>query len=301
MNKYEKGLVVEDNSPDEFGYYRTRPDDFKVGIPDTLNMRILLPIVFELLKSISYFGIVYFFTTYIWMDIGMDRKFIARIKTGLNFFYYFAILLGAVLSDQYFGNFKMIFFSSCLTVVGMILIGISTLETIKDSVKVPLFIVSMFLLFGIGSSFINPSIIAFSGNQVRKGYKPTKTDGVYIDSRATVERCYRYIYSASIVGGIVGTYIAPRIKNYDSPIINPLSSLAIMFVGIAAFISGYKIYYRNPITESSISKAYRCIKYALNNKKSSNSNWLDSSKSSKGGNYDDEFVDGLKRIKSMTT
>ncbi|OMJ19036.1 putative peptide transporter ptr2 [Smittium culicis] len=295
MSDNEKGVALQDNLIDEYGYMQEQPADFVGGIPERLNLSSIFIIVTELCERFAYYGVSMMFTQYLRSNLDLSKQSSVAINRGFTFFSYFTTLFGAFIADQYTGKFKAIAAFAAWYVIGMFLLAVSALSSLARSTQIALFIVSTYLFVGFGTGGIKSNVSSFVAEQIRIGYKATSTPGIYIDSRATVERSYRYFYMAINIGATSGMLICPAVAKSSGYFYAFLIPAILMVVGIIVFIPGNKRYVHKPITGSPFIKTYNCIRYALKNKSSTNEHWLDASKGIKGGEWDDNFVEGLKR------
>ncbi|OMJ22082.1 putative peptide transporter ptr2 [Smittium culicis] len=294
MEDYEKGHNISDGiSPD--GYIIDQPEDFIGGIPEPLRASAWFIIATELCERFTYYGASLMFTQYLRGQLNVSKVTSVAINRGFTFFCYFTTLFGAFTADQYLGKYKTIAMFASWYVIGTALLAVSALDSLNFSSRLPLFIVSTYLFIGFGTGGIKSNVSAFVAEQVKSGYKPTSIPGIYIDSRATIERCYRYFYMAINIGAFVGMLSCPQIAKNKSYFAAFLVPAIVMAVGVLVFIPGYKLYITKPIGGSPFIKVYRCMRYALKNKSPSNEHWLDGAKGLKDGEWDDKFVDGLKR------
>ncbi|OMJ16281.1 Solute carrier family 15 member 1, partial [Smittium culicis] len=195
MSDYEKGPAVSDEM-NEDGYLINQPEDFIGGVPEPLRASAWFIIATELCERFTYYGASLMFTQYLRNKLNVTKVDSVAINRGFQFFCYFTTLIGALVSDQYLGKFKTIALFACWYVIGAALLAVSALESLNFSSRLPLFIVSTYLFIGFGTGGIKSNVSAFVAEQVKTGYKPTSIPGIYIDSRATIERCYRYFYMA---------------------------------------------------------------------------------------------------------
>ncbi|OLY83498.1 Peptide transporter PTR2 [Smittium mucronatum] len=295
MVDLNKGPTVADSGINEHGYFLEQPADYIGGIPEPIHISAWLIIVTELCERFTYYGASLMFIQYLRLQLKLEKQSSIAIVKGFQFFCFFTTLFGAYVADQYLGKYKAITSFASWYLIGTALLAISALSTLKSFLHLPLFIVSSYLFIGVGTGGIKANVSAFAAEQVKIGYKPTSSPGIYIDSRSSVERCYRYFYTAINLGAFAGMLICPQVAknvNYFSAFLIPTVA---MTVGVLTFVPGYKLYVKKPIGDSPFNKVYRCMRHALKNKNPENQHWLDSSKGLKDGEWDDNFVDGLKR------
>ncbi|OLY79047.1 putative peptide transporter ptr2 [Smittium mucronatum] len=295
MADIEKFYDHPDALMNDDGYMQEQPADFIGGIPEPLRISAWLIISTELCERFTYYGASLMFAQYLKDQLKLKKTDQVSIIRGFTFFCYFTTLFGAFIADQFLGKYLTITAFASWYVIGTALLSISALTSIERSTRLALFIVSTYLFIGIGTGGIKSNVSAYVAEQVKTGYKPTKTPGIYIDSRATIERCYRYFYMAINVGAFAGMLLCPQLAknvNYFTAYVVPAG---VMAVGLIIFVPGYRYYVKKPIGHSPFVKVYRTIRYALRNKNPNNAHWLDSSKGLKDAEWDDKYVDGLKR------
>ncbi|PVU96715.1 hypothetical protein BB559_002276 [Furculomyces boomerangus] len=291
----EKGVVSSEGLVNEHGYFIEQPADFEFGIPESLSFSAWLVVATELCERFNFYGSSLMFTTYMREQLKVKKARSVSINRGFTFFAYFTTVLGAFISDQWLGKYKTITIFASWYVLGTVLLAISALKSFSHSTGLALFIVSTYLFIAFGTGGIKSNVSAFVAEQVKVGYRPTSTPGVYIDSRATTERAYRYFYWAINVGALVGMALTPSLSTKYSYFVAYLVPACVMVVGILVFVPGYKLYVKKKPSGSVFGKVYRCMKYARQNKNPENAHWLDSAKGLKDAEWDDAFVDGLKR------
>ncbi|PVU86383.1 hypothetical protein BB559_006532 [Furculomyces boomerangus] len=293
--KIEENIMPGDVHTNQHGYLVEQPSDFEFGIAEKLPISAWLVVATELCERFSYYGSSLMFTEYLREQLKVKKARSVSIVRGFIFFSYFNTLLGAFISDQWLGKYKTISIFACWYFTGTVLLAISALKSFSTSTGLALFIVSTYVFISFGTGGIKSNVSAFVAEQVKVGYRPTSTPGVYIDSRATTERAYRYFYWAINVGALVGMSVTPQVAknvNYFSAYIIPAG---LMLMCLIVFIPGYKLYTHKKPSGSVFGKIYRCMKYAKHNKNPESVHWLDPSKGLKDAEWDDVFVDGLKR------
>ncbi|PVV02306.1 hypothetical protein BB560_003244 [Smittium megazygosporum] len=295
LSEEEKGFQSGEYEYDEFGYTRTQPSDFRVGIPDQLRPSAWIVVLTELCERFTYYGASVMFTTYMRTKLNVAKAKSVSINRGFTFLAYATTLLGGYLSDQYLGKYKTITIFGIWYFIGTILLTISALPSFAVGTRLALFIVSTYLFIAFGTGGIKANVSTFVAEQVRIGYKPTKDPGVYYDSRSTTERCYRYFYWAINVGAFVGMLVCPTVADDEGYQYSFLIPACLMALCLIVFIPSYKFYINKKPSGSIFGKVIRTMKYAKHHKSSSNAHWLDAAKGLKNAEWDDYFVDGLKR------
>ncbi|OLY79864.1 Protein NRT1/ PTR FAMILY 8.2, partial [Smittium mucronatum] len=241
------------------GYMQEQPADFIGGVPEPLHLSSWFIISTELCERFTYYGASLMFAQYLRNELNMKKTDQVSIIRGFTFFCYFTTLFGAFIADQYLGKYITIAGFASWYVIGTALLSISALTSIERSVRLALFIVSTYVFIGVGTGGIKSNVSVFVAEQVKTGYKATKIPGVYIDSRATIERCYRYFYLAINIGGFAGMLLCPQLAknvNYFTAYVVPAG---VMAVGLIIFIPGYSFYVKKPVGQSPFVKVYRTI------------------------------------------
>ncbi|OMH79476.1 Peptide transporter PTR2 [Zancudomyces culisetae] len=286
------GLIAE-------GYVMEQPDDFRAGIPDKLPISAWLIVLTEFCERFTYYGSSLIFTLYLRNILGVSKPKTTAIMKGFVAMCYSMTVLGAFVADQYLGKFKAIIAFGIWYNIGTILLSITAIPSINKSFGFAGFMISSYLFIGIGTGGIKANVSAYVAEQIPVGFKETSVPGTYIDSRATTERVYRYFYWSINMGAFLGMFICPVIRNsneakdrYAAAFVVPA---ALMVLCIVVFVSGKSKYYNKPITGSVMGKVIRCARYALKNKQPGYTHWLDGSKGLQNAEWDDKFVDGLRR------
>ncbi|PVV03131.1 hypothetical protein BB560_002401 [Smittium megazygosporum] len=296
MSELEKGVnYAQEYEYDEFGYTKTQPSDFSIGIPDRLRFASVIVLLTELCERFTYYGSSLMFTTYLNKQLNQDRNNAVSINRGFTFLAYATTLLGGYISDEFLGKYKTISIFAIWYLLGSALLSVSAITSIAMGTRLALFIVSTYVFIAFGTGGIKANVSTFVAEQIRSGYKPTSEPGVYYDSRLTTERCYRYFYWAINIGATTGILSCPVIakrQGYDIAFATPA---ALMFVCILVFIPSYRFFYHKKPAGSIFAKSIRVFKYAKKHKSASNAHWLDAAKGVKDAEWNDAFIEGLKR------
>ncbi|KAI9598148.1 hypothetical protein BDF19DRAFT_411488 [Syncephalis fuscata] len=204
----------------------------------------------ELCERFAYYGSSLIFQTYMLDELHLPKNKATAINRGFVFLAYFTTVIGAIIADVKLGSSLSVGFG------------------------LPGFIIATYLFIASGTGGIKSNVSSFVADQVRPGFKPTSTPGIYVDSRLTLEGIFRYFYWAINVG----SFLVP----------------AIMFVlGILLFILGRNRYYSKPASPDILLKTYGCIKYALTHREDKSvEHWLHRAKVP-GQAWDDKFVSDL--------
>ena len=129
------------------------------------------------------------------------------------FWAYGAPLLGAFISDQYWGKFKTILVFSTIYMIGWIFLTGTSIPSSYDEDGTPHFgsisyagyIISIFII-GMGTGGIKSVVSPMVADQVSgKPYiKETPNGRVVIDPDLTIQRLYNWFYWAINLGALIG-------------------------------------------------------------------------------------------------
>jgi POT family proton-dependent oligopeptide transporter len=258
-------------------------------------------IVTELCERFAYYGASLMFNRYLQKHLGQSKPAATAINRGFQFFCYFTAIIGAVIADVKLGRYRTILLFSSLYAVGLILLAISALPVVVDGgFGLAGFIISTYVFIACGTGGIKANVSTFAAEQVKDGIHPTEDSNVYIDSRITVESVFRYFYWAINLGAFLGMLICPMVSQVNSPNAFTYAFLipvGIFVLGIGAFVVGSGKYLVKAANGSALIKAWNCIMYAARNTGNVEkySHWLDKSKGATGVNWNDRFVDDLKK------
>ncbi|KAK9693503.1 hypothetical protein K7432_013901 [Basidiobolus ranarum] len=187
-------------------------------------------------------------------------------------------------------------------------------KAIEIGAGFPGYILSL-IIIGLGTGGIKPLVSPMAADQLRLS-KPeirvVKGEKVIIDPTLTTQHLYNWFYWSINVGALIGGVITPELELHVGFWLAYMVPSCMFAVALMVFVSGSKYYVRIPPSgESTIVKAYHCIRFALKREKGSNPkprHYLDAAKTNspegvrpetdeeKSYKYwDDSFVDGLKQ------
>lgn len=252
-------------------------------------------IVTELCERFAFYGASLIFQGYLIKVLMQEKSAATAINRGFSFFAYLTAVVGAVIADTKLGKFRTILLFSTLYMLGLILLTVSATDlSLKAGFGLPGFLLATYVFIGCGTGGIKSNVSAFAAEQVRDGIHPTKDPKVFLDSRLTVESVFRYFYWAINLGAMVGQIICPSVSHTSYPLAFMIP--AIMFIiGIVVFIAGKSRYYARPPSGSVLVKVWNCMRYAMKQSKNGEAHWLDRAKGSRNTDWNDKFVEDLKR------
>ncbi|RKP09842.1 POT family-domain-containing protein, partial [Thamnocephalis sphaerospora] len=175
----------------------------------------------ELCERLAFYGASLIFVPYLIRELGMDKAQATAINRGFLFFAYFTAIVGAIIADVKWGKYRTVLVFSIVYMIGLIMLSASaSAASITSGFGLPGFIIATYVFMACGTGGIKANVSAFVADQVIPGFTPTKTPGVYADSRLTLEGVFRYFYWAINVGAVIGMAVSPQIArnvNSDQP------------------------------------------------------------------------------------
>ncbi|KAF9339415.1 peptide transporter ptr2 [Linnemannia elongata] len=268
--------------------------DTNEQVPGPIPFAAWLIIVTELCERFSFYGASMLFQRYMLTHLLQTKGNATAISRGFSFFSYITTIFGAIVADKWLGKFKTILIFAILYTAGLVLLTVSSIDSLKDTLGLPGFLVSLYCMISWGTGGIKSNVSTFAAEQIpAEDYPhPTKT-GVTINHAITVERVFRYFYMAINIGGMLGQAITPAVseKAWDLAFMIP----AIVFVvGIIIFALGRPKYYDRPPNGNILGQTFRCLIYAFKNRKSRapGTHWIQGAKSANDGSleWDNKFV-----------
>ncbi|KAG0267505.1 hypothetical protein BG011_004539 [Mortierella polycephala] len=275
------------------------PVDNNVQAPGPIPFAAWLIIVTELCERFSFYGASMLFQRYMLTHLEISKGSATAISRGFSFFSYITTIFGAIVADKWLGKFKTILIFAILYTMGLVLLTVSSIDDLKDTLGMPGFIVALYCMISWGTGGIKSNVSTFAAEQIpAEDYPhPTKA-GVTINHGVTVERVFRYFYMAINIGGMLGQAITPAVseKAWDLAFMIP----AIVFVvGIIIFALGRSKYYDRPPKGNVLGQAFRCLSYGFRHRSSRvpGSHWIQGAAPKGNGSFDwdQKFVDDLER------
>ncbi|KAG0365133.1 POT family-domain-containing protein [Gamsiella multidivaricata] len=273
------------------------PDNLQV--PGPIPFAAWLIIVTELCERFSFYGASMLFQRYMLTHLDLTKGSATAISRGFSFFSYITTIFGAIVADKWLGKYKTILIFAILYTLGLVLLTVSSIDSLKDTVGLPGFVVALYCAISWGTGGIKSNVSTFAAEQIpAEDYPhPTKT-GVTINHAITVERVFRYFYMAINIGGMLGQAITPAVseKGWDLAFMIP----AIVFViGIIIFALGRSKYYDRPPKGNVLGETSRCLIYAFKHRKERvpGTHWIQGAapKTDDSLEWNTKFVDDLER------
>ena len=152
----------------------------------------------EAAERFSYYGMLSILMVYITGVLERSKDDATFIIHGFKFFNYFMPLIGAWVSDRFWGRYKTILWISLAYCAGHGVLALSDVAGTKEARTACLYI--GLLLIGFGSGGIKPCVSAFLGDQ----FKP--------DQRHLLQKAYAMFYWAINFGSFFSMLLIPQIK-----------------------------------------------------------------------------------------
>ncbi|KAG0329075.1 peptide transporter ptr2, partial [Podila humilis] len=268
-------------------------------VPGPIPLAAWLIIVTELCERFSFYGASMLFQRYMLEHLLLSKGSATAISRGFSFFSYATTIFGAIVADKWLGKFKTILLFAIIYTAGLILLTISSIDSLVDTLGLPGFLVSLYCLISWGTGGIKSNVSTFAAEQVpAEDYAHPTRPNVTVNHAVTVERVFRYFYMAINIGGMLGQAITPAVskKAWDLAFMIP----AIVFVvGIIIFALGRPKYYDRPPKGNILGQTLRCLVYAFKNRKSrlAGTHWIQAAHSENDGSleWDNKFVEDLER------
>ncbi|KAF9107066.1 peptide transporter ptr2 [Mortierella sp. AM989] len=287
FQKYEMEKVNEDLSAN-------------VQVAGPIPIAAWLIIVTELCERFAYYGASLLFQRYMLEYLRLGKGSATAISRGFNFFSYITTIFGAIVADKWLGKFKTVLIFAVVYTIGLILLTVSSLDSLKDTLSLPGFIVALYCLISWGTGGIKSNVSAFAAEQVPvDDYLHPKKAGFTINHSITIERIFRYFYMAINVGGLLGQGITPPVSRRSWSLAFMIPAI-VFVVGIIVFALGKRTYYDRPPSGTILGKTIRCIIYAFRhrNKRAPGTHWIQGGSVASQGitlEWDEKFLESLEK------
>jgi len=274
--------------------------DNNLQVPGPIPLAAWLIIVTELCERFAFYGASLLFQRYMLTHLGLTKSSATAISRGFSFFSYITTIFGAIVADKWLGKFKTILIFSVLYTLGLTLLTVSSIDSLKDSLGLPGFIVALYCMISWGTGGIKSNVSTFAAEQVpAEDYPhPTRT-GVTVNHAITVERVFRYFYMAINIGGLLGQGITPSVSKHSWALAFMIPTI-VFVVGIAIFSIGRPKYFDRPPRGNILGVTARCISYAFKNRKNrpEGTHWIQAAKSTEetgAHEWSDKFVSDVEK------
>lgn len=261
----------------------------------------------ELTERFTYYGAQGLFQNYIAHSktgadgakgLGMGHQ----AATGLNLFFqwfcYVTPILGAIISDQYLGKYKTILIFCAIYWVGLLILWVTSLPSVRDSAGLPGYIVAI-IIIGLGTGGIKSNIAPLVADQYQRRRMAVRTEAtgerVIIDPAITYQRIYMVFYWCINIGAL-SLMATPFMELYKGFWTAFLMCFCMFNVGIVVLVSRRKSYIIRPPQGSIITDAFKAIGMMITARSTDapKNSWRAANGKSPV-HWDDHFVDELKR------
>jgi dipeptide/tripeptide permease len=252
---------------------------------------VFLIILNEFCERFSYYGLKTILIIYFTQFLLLNDNTATAIYHAFSMLCYFTPVLGAILADAYFGQYKTIVSLSIVYLIGELVLTLTALKPL-GAPNIPGPMVGL-LLIALGTGGIKPCVAAFGANQFSS------------DQNQYLDKFFSMFYFSINAGSLISTIITPILRN-DVKCFNndcyPIAfgvPAALMLVAIVVFLCGTPSYKHQPKkNENLFANVYKCIMYAFIMKikrrkdklKTKPRSWLDYSKEK----FDQKFVNDVK-------
>ncbi|EEY58906.1 Proton-dependent Oligopeptide Transporter (POT) Family [Phytophthora infestans T30-4] len=303
--------------------WEARPRKYKSVLFQVCSFILMV----ELAERLSYYGINQGLKNFM-QKIGWSLVSASALKSTWTSICYLTPLFGAYLADERWGRFRTILTFGIWYCIGDFLVAIAAYPTIMtDSAVVnPIFIVGLFVGIGIGTGAIKSNVITLGADQFDP-YDPSEVQ--------QKESYFSYFYFCINVGsGVSYGYLSVLCVDGSAQIPAEYGYFAtymicacVMVLAVVVLCIGYRRYVFQPPNDRSISMMCRLAALVVNVISAftvdkgnvgnifsyiaavlvlagivgwvyagQSQSFLDVSKSSMGGTFDDERVEGYKKL-----
>ncbi|KAE9382990.1 hypothetical protein BT96DRAFT_869491, partial [Gymnopus androsaceus JB14] len=232
------------------------------------------------LERLSFFGGSIVFQNYIGNPapispqdppgrLGLAQLRATAIVQTFTFLAYIFPVFAAILSDQYFGKWRLVFSSAVLGVCGWAIVAATSIESLPKTASLAGVAVSMFIVAS-ASGGVASIVPAFAADQVpTESVKVLDKDKkqVLMDHDLGTQHVFHLYYLGINVAAVAGTIGTPFLEKYIS-YWSVFTFSAASILGASLFFGIFRgTFIHSPPTKNLIPDCYRCIKAALRNRR----------------------------------
>ena len=206
---------------------------------------------------------------------------------------FFSPLIGGWLADTKIGRFNTIYGSSLLYVLGTILLTAITYNypdayALSMSSKEAFLALSL-ILIAIGTGGIKPNVSPLGADQIKD------------EGPEMMQRFFNWFFWFILFGALLAFSLVVYVQQEVSFFYGYLIPMASMVLATILLLIGKKHYIVQPPEDSYLTGTLHIIGRGLRDKfcckkSPALSHWLDGTKSTNGGEYSDEMVEGVKSV-----
>ena len=190
----------------------------------------------EFCERYAYYGMRAVLVLYLSNFLGFSKDVSTEIYHAYIAMAYMTPLLGAIISDSFWGKFKTIIIFSIIYAAGMITMAVSAVEFSDEatSFNIILCLVSLTIVaFGTGG--IKPCVVTLGADQF------PKTD----QGAEWMKDYFAFFYASINSGSLLAIFITPIVRSHGSYFIAFLIPAVIMALAILLFLFGSKLYIKD--------------------------------------------------------
>ncbi|KAI8348382.1 POT family-domain-containing protein [Mortierella sp. GBAus27b] len=263
--------------------------------PDKTPKAVWFILPNEFGERFCYYGVQPNLNKYFRLVTGMSEVDAKVYSTSFTMLAYFFPLIGAALSDSYFGKWWTIISFSAIYLVGMILVTVFAIPNLIGAIgQVPHFLTFLpMLIIAIGTGGIKPCVSSHGGDQ----YLPSQERGK--------DAFFNNFYISINVGGLLTQLIVPELSKigcygqktcFSGAFLLPT---LVFMCAFAIFVAGHRFYrIVPPLGEFLPLKAVRATIYALRRhrqaspaERAAKGHWLNFAEEEYGGVFVEECRD----------
>ncbi|KAI0746828.1 oligopeptide transporter [Daedaleopsis nitida] len=272
--------------------YPTDEEKFTLRrVSDKLPISAYLIAFCELAERFSYYGCTVVYTNYIQQPLppgsrtGADPKQAGafglgqRASTGIGtfntFWIYVVPLFGAYIADTRWGRYKTICVAVGITLVGHILLIVSSVPGVieKTNGALACFIIAV-IVMGLGTGGFKANVSPLVAEQYKKSRlfigQTSSGERVIVDPIMTTSRIYMYFYMFTNIGSLIGQITMVYSEKYVGFYLAFTLPTAVFLLCPIVLWIGRNSYTRSPPQGSVFSKAIRIWRTAMKGKWSAN-------------------------------
>ncbi|XP_061774167.1 LOW QUALITY PROTEIN: solute carrier family 15 member 2 [Nerophis ophidion] len=232
-------------------------------------------VVNEFCERFSFYGMKAVLTLYFLTYLHWDQNLSTAVYHAFSSLCYFTPVLGALIADSWLGKYRTIIYLSLVYVLGHVVKSLGSVPLLgTTTVHIGLSMAGL-VLIAFGTGGIKPCVAAFGGDQ-------------FPEEQASQRIKFFSIFYMSInAGSLLSTIITPLLRGDVKCFGQDCYALAfgvpaaLMMAALVVFMSGSRLYKKNPPEGNILLEVCKCVSYAIKNRwkrskyESSRRHWLD--------------------------
>nr|XP_043637747.1 protein NRT1/ PTR FAMILY 1.2-like [Erigeron canadensis] len=228
----------------------------------------------ESIEKVASFGLLPNMVLYLISDYHMSVAQGSTVILSWSAATNFLTFIGAFLSDSFLGRFLTIFLGSIVSLLGMILLWLTTMiHSVKpphcdlrvpQSCESPTFIQYAFLflafaVMSIGAGGVRPCSLAFGADQIDCKDNPKREQ--------VLESFFGWYYATALVGVLIGFTAVVYIQEHNGWRVGFGIPVILMIISTLSFVVAYPLYYKMKVKKSLFTSLCQVIAVAWKNRK----------------------------------